>query len=104
MAYDRTFAALADPTRRQVLERLRERPRSVGELAGLLPISQPAVSQHLKLLREAGLVVQRAEGSRRIYSIRPEGLKELRGWLDSMWDDVLSAFASGGGHPRRRRR
>jgi len=104
MAYDKTFAALADPTRRQVLERLRQRPRSVGELAGLLPISQPAVSQHLKVLREAGLVDQRAEGSRRIYSVRHEGLAELRGWLDSMWDDVLSAFARGGGRPGRNRR
>jgi len=103
VTYDTTFAALADPTRRRVLEQLREGPRSVGELAERLPISQPAVSQHLKVLREAGLVAQRPEGSRRIYSLRPEGLAELRRWVDSMWDDVLGAFARSGGPTRRSR-
>jgi DNA-binding transcriptional ArsR family regulator len=92
MAYANTLTVLADPTRRTVFERLREGPRPVNALAAGLPVSRPAVSQHLKVLREAGLVEERSEGVRRIYSLRREGLMELRDWLDSFWDDALEAF------------
>ncbi len=92
MAYGSALAVLADPTRRDVFERLRGGPRSVSTLAAGLPVSRPAVSQHLKVLREAGLVQERSEGARRIYSVRREGLAELRSWLDSFWDDALEAF------------
>jgi DNA-binding transcriptional ArsR family regulator len=92
MAYGVALAVLADPTRRKVFERLRAGPRPVNALAAGLPVSRPAVSQHLKVLKEAGLVEERSEGVRRIYSIRHEGLSELRDWLDSFWDDALEAF------------
>src|SRR5215510_16136959 len=92
MAYIETLAALADPTRRTVFERLRAGPLAVNALAAGLPVSRPAVSQHLKTLKEAGLVEERSEGVRRIYSIRREGLRELRDWLDSFWDGALAAF------------
>ena len=92
MAYDNALAVLADPTRRKVFERLRGGPRPVNMLAAGLPVSRPAVSQHLKILKDAGLVEERSEGVRRIYSLRREGLAELREWLDSFWDDALEAF------------
>jgi DNA-binding transcriptional ArsR family regulator len=92
MAYGSALAVLADPTRRQVFERLRAGPRPVNALAAGLPVSRPAVSQHLRALREAGLVEERSEGVRRIYSLRREGLMELREWLDSFWGDALDAF------------
>ena len=92
MAYGNTLAVLADPTRRKVLERLRTGPRSVNVLAAGLPVSRPAVSQHLKSLKQAGLVDERSEGARRIYSLRREGLMELRDWLDTFWDGALAAF------------
>jgi DNA-binding transcriptional ArsR family regulator len=92
MAYGSALAVLADPTRRQVLERLRAGPRPVNAIAAGLPVSRPAVSQHLKVLKEAGLVEERSEGVRRIYSVRHEGLLELRVWLDSFWNDALDAF------------
>jgi DNA-binding transcriptional ArsR family regulator len=92
MPYGSALAALADPTRRAVLERLRRGPASVGEVASELPVSRPAVSQHLKTLKQAGLVVDRSEGTRRVYYIDPEGLGELRRWLDEFWDDALDAF------------
>src|ERR1700739_4944590 len=92
MAYGNALAVLADPTRREVFERLRGGPRSVSTLAAGLPVSRRAVSQHLKVLRNAGLVQERSEGVRRIYSVRHEGLSELRSWLESFWDDVLDAF------------
>lgn len=92
MAYSSALAVLADPTRRRVFERLRAGPRPVGALAAGLPVSRPAVSQHLKALKEAGLVEERSEGTRRIYSLRREGLMELRDWLDSFWSDALDAF------------
>jgi DNA-binding transcriptional ArsR family regulator len=92
MAYGNALAVLADPTRRQVFERLRSGPRPVNMLAQGLPVSRPAVSQHLKVLKEAGLVEERSEGVRRIYSLRREGLRELREWLDSFWGDALDAF------------
>jgi DNA-binding transcriptional ArsR family regulator len=86
------FAALADPTRRAVFERLAEGPRAVGELAHGLPVSRPAVSQHLKVLKEAGLVSDRAEGARRVYQIDPAGLGQIRAWLDHYWEAALAAF------------
>ena len=92
MAYGNALSVLADPTRRKVFERLRAGPRPVNLLAAGLPVSRPAVSQHLKALKDAGLVAERSEGVRRIYSIRREGLRELRQWLDSFWGDALEAF------------
>jgi DNA-binding transcriptional ArsR family regulator len=92
MAYGMALTVLADPTRRKVFERLRTGPRPVNALAAGLPVSRPAVSQHLKVLKEAGLVEERSEGVRRIYSVRREGLAELRDWLDGFWDDALEAF------------
>ena len=92
MTYSHAFAALADPTRREVFERLAAGPRSVGDLAEGLPVSRPAVSQHLKVLKGAGLVSDRPEGARRVYQIDPEGLGQLRAWLDRFWDGALEAF------------
>ena len=92
MAYETALAALADPTRRRVFEELRHGPRSVGSLAGRLPVSRPAVSQHLKVLKEAGLVSDKSEGTRRIYHIDPKGLAAIRRWLDQFWDEALLAF------------
>src|SRR4051812_14161506 len=86
------LAALADPTRRQVFERLRGGPRPVGDLARGLPVSRPAVSQHLAVLKAAGLVTDRAEGTRRLYEIDPAGLGAIRAWLDQFWDVALLAF------------
>ncbi len=93
-ACERAFAALADPSRRQVFERLRAGPLSVGAIAKGMPVSRPAVSQHLKVLKEAGLVIDHAMGTRRIYAIDPAGLAALRSWLEQFWDDVLVAFAA----------
>src|SRR5215471_9938074 len=92
MAYGTALTVLADPTRRKVFERLRGGPRPVNALAAGMPVSRPAVSQHLKVLKDAGLVEERSEGVRRIYSVRREGLAELREWLDSFWGDALDAF------------
>jgi DNA-binding transcriptional ArsR family regulator len=92
MTYGNALSALADPTRRAVFERLREGPASVGDVAAGLPVSRPAVSQHLKALKLAGLVIDKAEGARRVYSIDPDGLGELRRWLDEFWDAALDAF------------
>src|SRR5579883_711918 len=86
------LAALADPTRRRVFERLHAGEASVGEIARGLPVSRPAVSQHLKVLKDAGLVADRAEGTRRVYFIDPHGLGQLRGWLDQFWDRALASF------------
>jgi len=91
---DAAFAAVADPTRRRVLERLAGGPQPVGEIARGLPVSRPAVSQHLKVLKAAGLVVDHAEGARRVYAIDPAGLGVLRGWLDQFWGTALDAFAA----------
>jgi DNA-binding transcriptional ArsR family regulator len=92
MAYEIALAALADPTRRRVLERLRGGPKPVGEIARALPVSRPAVSQHLKVLKEAGLVREERHGTQHIYEIDPKGLGPLRAWLDQFWDDALDAF------------
>jgi DNA-binding transcriptional ArsR family regulator len=89
---ERALAALADPTRRIVFERLARGPQAVGELASGLPVSRPAVSQHLAVLKSAGLVVDRADGTRRVYQIDPAGLGPLRAWLDRFWDHALDAF------------
>jgi len=86
------FAAIADPTRRRVLERLSTRPMAVGEIAAGMPVSRPAVSQHLKVLKEAGLVSDRQDGQRRIYAIDPKGLGAMRAWLDQFWDTALEAL------------
>jgi DNA-binding transcriptional ArsR family regulator len=92
MAYQDAFAALADPSRRRVFEQLRAGPMAVGALAAHQPVSRPAVSQHLKVLKQAGLVTDHAEGTRRVYAIDPHGLAVLRIWLDQFWDQALSAF------------
>lgn len=92
MAYGNALSALADPTRRRVFERLKSGPQPVGRIARGLPVSRPAVSQHLKVLKDAGLVADEAEGTRRVYYIDPEGLGELRKWLDQFWDQALASF------------
>ena len=86
------WAALADPTRRDILERLLERPRPVGELAEDLPVSRPAVSQHLKVLKDAGLVTDNASGTRRIYRLNPEGVAAMRDQLDTYWNRALAGY------------
>lgn len=93
MTYERVLIALADPTRRAVFEALARQPASVGQLAEGLPVSRPAVSQHLKALRDAGLVEVSADGARRIYAAVPDGLQDLRQYLDQFWGEVLQAFA-----------
>jgi len=86
------FGALADPTRRAVFERLRGGPRPVGDIARDLPVSRPAVSQHLRVLKDAGLVAERREGTRRLYRIDPDGLAALRDYFDDFWNEALAAF------------
>ncbi len=103
MTYEHALAALADPTRRGLFERLRRRPHTVGELARLARVSQPAISQHLRVLRRARLVTHEAQGTRRHYRARREGLDELRVYLESLWDDVLAAYASGDPAPPKKR-
>jgi len=92
MTYGTALQCLSDPTRRRVFERLRSGPQSVGVLAAGLPVSRPAVSQHLKALKAAGLVIDRSEGTRRVYYIDPDGLGELRRWIEEFWDDALESF------------
>ena len=86
------WTALGDPTRRAIFERLADRPRAVGELAGDLPVSRPAVSQHLKVLKDARLVVDRPSGNRRIYQLDPDGVGALRADLDRFWTKALAAY------------
>src|SRR4051812_12276433 len=86
------LTALGDPTRRAIFERLAERPSAVGELAEELPVSRPAVSQHLKVLKEAELVIDEPDGTRRIYRVDPEGVDALRAYLDQFWNQALAAF------------
>jgi DNA-binding transcriptional ArsR family regulator len=90
--YARALEALGDSTRRAIVERLRRGPLAVGELARDLPVSRPAVSQHLRVLKEAGLVTERQEGTRRLYRLDPRGLGELRAAFDLFWTDALDAF------------
>lgn len=87
------LGALGDPTRRSIFERLANRPMAVGELADELPVSRPAVSQHLKVLKEVGLVMDQANGTRRVYRVDPRGVGALRVYLDQLWDTALAAFA-----------
>jgi DNA-binding transcriptional ArsR family regulator len=89
---DRALSALGDPTRRDVLKRLRKGYRSVGEIADGMHVSRPAVSQHLKVLKAAGLVIVRIEGTRRLYAVDPNGIEALRNWFDGFWDETLAAF------------
>jgi DNA-binding transcriptional ArsR family regulator len=94
MTYQSSLAALSDPTRRAVFERVLEAPRSVGEIARDLPISRPAVSQHLRVLKDAGLVHEERAGTRRIYSADAQALGELRAFIDGMWRTALGDFAA----------
>ena len=88
----RVLDALGDPTRRAVLELLREQPRAVGEIAARLPVSRPAVSKHLRVLEGAGLVAGQVTGRRHLYVVAPHGLRSLQAWVGSFWGDVLTAF------------
>jgi DNA-binding transcriptional ArsR family regulator len=89
---DSGLGLLGDPSRRAIFELLARRPSSVGDLAKQLPISRPAVSQHLRALKDGGLVVDTAQGTRRVYRLNPEGVAALRAYLDRVWDDALTAF------------
>ena len=93
MAYGRALSALADPTRRRVYERLRSGPKAVGAIARGMPVSRPAVSQHLKILKNAGLVSERAAGTRRIYRLNPTAVAALRDQLDAFWRRALESYA-----------
>jgi DNA-binding transcriptional ArsR family regulator len=110
MTYGDALIALADPTRRAVFDRLRRGPRSVAEIAAGLPVSRPAVSQHLRALKDARLVHFERQGTQNLYAVNPAGLAALRAYLDSFWDDVLAQFAlaaeemEGEAHAKRRRR
>jgi DNA-binding transcriptional ArsR family regulator len=97
MTYKQTLAALSDPTRRAVFERVVKAPRSVSEIARGLPISRPAVSQHLRVLRDAGLVQERRDGTKRIYSAEAKALGELRAYVEEMWRAALGKFAATAG-------
>lgn len=106
MAYARALDALGDPTRRRIFELLRARPRSVGDVARHLPVSRPAVSQHLRVLKDAGLVDDRPEGARRLYAIVPGGVAEIRAYFDEMWEQALASYkdaADADAPPKRRR-
>jgi len=92
ITYQNGFSALADPTRRAIFERLARGPRAVGDLAGEFPVSRPAVSQHLRVLKDAGLVADRRDGNRRLYRVDPHGVEAMRAYLDSFWSDALAAF------------
>jgi DNA-binding transcriptional ArsR family regulator len=98
------FAALGDPTRREIFERVAARPQSVGELAGELPVSRPAVSQHLRVLKDAGLVSDGPAGTRRIYRMNPQGLDQLRAYLDHFWNQSLAAFKAAAEQPTKESR
>lgn len=103
MAYEGAIGALGDPTRRAIFERLQEGPRAVGEIARELPVSRPAVSQHLRVLKDAGLVSERREGTRRIYRLDPDGLAELRSYFDRFWTAALADFKAAAEASERRR-
>lgn len=93
------WTALGDATRREIFERLADRPRAVGELAAELPISRPAVSQHLKVLKDAGLVIDQRAGNRRVYQLNPDGVGALRAQLDRFWSKTLAAYKEVAEHP-----
>ena len=92
MTYAITMEALGDATRREIMERLRSGPQPVGVIAAGLPVSRPAVSQHLRVLKEAGLVTERREGTRRIYGVEPKAIADLRAYFDSFWEQALAGF------------
>lgn len=94
MAYEMALTALSDPTRRQVFERVVAGPRSVGAIAKGLPVSRPAVSQHLRVLKDAGLITEQREGTRRVYTANPKALGELRAYVEAMWRDALGGMAA----------
>jgi DNA-binding transcriptional ArsR family regulator len=102
MAYALALQALGDPTRRAVLEQLREGPRAVGEIAARLPVSRPAVSQHLRVLKEAGLVTERQNGTRHLYRVDPDGLAALREYLEGFWEEALATFKDAAEEEERR--
>ena len=104
MAYAQALQALGDSTRRAVLEQLREGPRAVGEIADRLPVSRPAVSQHLRVLKEAGLVTERRNGTKRLYRARPETIAELRAYLEAFWDDSLRSLKAAAEQEEQQRR
>ena len=97
--YADALAALGDGTRRAIFERLAERPSAVGELARELPVSRPAVSQHLKVLKDAGLVIDRPFGNRRIYQLNPDGVGAVRAYLDRFWNQAMAAFKAAAERP-----
>jgi DNA-binding transcriptional ArsR family regulator len=97
------FSALGDPTRREIFERVAARAQSVSELAITLPVSRPAVSQHLRVLKDAGLVSAQADGNRRIYQMDPRGLEHLRAYLDFFWNQALAAFKTAVEQPKEQR-
>ena len=101
MAYRMAMDALGDPTRRAIFEQLREGPRAVGEIAGDLPVSRPAVSQHLRVLKEAGLVTERRDGTRRLYRLDPDGLAQVRRYFDEFWTEALPGFKAAAESERR---
>ena len=101
MTYHDALTALHDSTRRSILERLVEGPRSVGEIASELPVSRPAVSQHLRVLKDAELVSERREGTRRLYRVDPRGLAELRAYFDDFWTRALADFKDAADHDER---
>ncbi|HXL42818.1 MAG TPA: metalloregulator ArsR/SmtB family transcription factor [Gaiellaceae bacterium] len=101
MAYRTAMDALGEPTRRAIVEQLRRGPRPVGEIAAELPVSRPAVSQHLRVLKDAGLVTERREGTRRLYRLDPDGLGELRDYFDSFWTEALAGFKAAAEDERR---
>ena len=101
---DGGLGLLGDPTRRAIFELLARRPCSVGELARQLPVSRPAVSQHLRVLKDGGLVVSRAEGTRRVYQLNPDGVSALRAYLDRVWDEALTAFQKTADDPEQEQR
>jgi DNA-binding transcriptional ArsR family regulator len=101
MAYQTAMDALGDPTRRAIFEQLRRGPRAVGEIAGELPVSRPAVSQHLRVLKEAGLVTERRDGTRRLYRLDPEGLAQVRRYFDDFWTEALAGFKAAAESERR---
>jgi DNA-binding transcriptional ArsR family regulator len=104
MTYGLALVALADPSRRTVFEKLWKAPASVGALAATMSISRPSVSQHLKVLKEAGLVKDEAQGTRRIYHVDTRGLASLRAWLDQFWDEALEAFKTEAERAQRKKR
>jgi DNA-binding transcriptional ArsR family regulator len=104
MAYAQVLHALGHPTRRSVLEELRDGPRAVGEIAARLPVSRPAVSQHLRVLKEAGLVTERQNGTRRLYRVDPDGLAEVREYLEGFWEEALANFKAAAEQEERRKK